>query len=178
VTEAVALMLGRLRRDPEFLVGVLGADQEVAGALAGPSREVLRTGQLVFARWCLVMVRFEQTLYAAPGGDLAGAWWDLVESLQGLRRPDGRRAPDWASKIHLAVAPVYYQSYLLGELLASQLEQAVRERVGGFVGRPEAGAFLAERVFAPGAIHPWRHLVARATGSPLGPAAFLAGLAA
>jgi peptidyl-dipeptidase A len=178
VTEAVALMLGRLRRDPEFLVGVLGADEAAAAALTKPSREVLRTGQLVFARWCLVMVRFERALYADPGRDLAGTWWDLVESLQGLHRPEGRTAPDWASKIHLAVAPVYYQSYLLGELLASQLEQAVRERVGGFVGRPEAGTYLAERVFGPGASHPWRELVARATGSPLGPAAFLAGLAA
>jgi peptidyl-dipeptidase A len=176
VTEAVALMLGRLRRDPEFLVGVLGADEAAAAALTKPSREVLRTGQLVFARWCLVMVRFERAMYADPGRDLAGTWWDLVESLQGLRRPEGRTAPDWASKIHLAVAPVYYQSYLLGELLASQLEQAVRERVGGFVGRPEAGALLAERVFAPGASHPWRELATRATGSPLAPAAFLTGL--
>jgi peptidyl-dipeptidase A len=117
-------------------------------------------------------------MYADPGRDLVGAWWDLVESLQGLRRPEGRTAPDWASKIHLAVAPVYYQSYLLGELLASQLDQAVREGAGGFVGRPAAGAFLAERVFAPGATQPWRELVASATGSPLGPAAFLAGLAA
>jgi peptidyl-dipeptidase A len=178
VTEAVALMLGRLRRDPEFLVEVLGADRPAAAALAGPSREVLRTGQLVFARWCLVMVRFERAMYSSPGRDLVGTWWDLVESLQGLRRPEGRTAPDWASKIHLAVSPVYYQSYLLGELLAAQLERSVRERAGGFVGRPEAGAFLAERVFAPGATRPWRDLVASATGSPLGPAAFLAGAAA
>ena len=178
VTEAVALMLGRLRRDPEFLVGVLGADTAAAAALTGPSREVLRTGQLVFARWCLVVVRFERALYADPGADLTSTWWDLVASLQGLRRPAGRTAPDWASKIHLAVAPVYYQSYLLGELLASQLDQAVRAHAGGFVGRPEAGAFLAERVFAPGATRSWRDLVASATGSPLGSAAFLAGLAA
>jgi peptidyl-dipeptidase A len=178
VTEAVALMLGRLRRDPEFLVEVLGADQAAAAALTGPSREVLRTGQLVFARWCLVMVRFERAMYADPGRDLAGTWWDLVESLQGLRRPEGRTTPDWASKIHLAVSPVYYQSYLLGELLASQLDLAVRERLGGFVGRPEAGRFLAERVFAPGASRPWRDLVDHATGQRLGPAAFLAGLAA
>jgi peptidyl-dipeptidase A len=178
VTEAVALMLGRLRRDPEFLVGVLGADRDEAAALTGPSREVLRTGQLVFARWCLVVIRFERAMYADPGRDLAGAWWDLVESLQDVRRPEGRSAPDWASKIHLAVAPVYYQSYLLGELLASQLDRAVRDHAGGFVGRLDAGAFLAERVFAPGATQPWRDLVASATGSPLGPGAFLAGLAA
>ena len=141
-TEAVALMLARLRRDPEFLLGVLGADRAAADALAGPSRQVLRTGQLGFARWCLVVVGFERVLYADPGRDLAGIWWDLVETLQGVHRPDGRAAPDWASKIHLAVAPVYYQSYLLGELLASQLDQAVREHAGGFVGRPAAGAFL------------------------------------
>ena len=177
-TEAVALMLGRLRRDPEFLVGVLGADPAAAAALAGPSREVLRTGQLVFARWCLVMVRFEQAMYADPGRDLVATWWDLVGSLQDLRRPEGRTAPDWASKIHLAVSPVYYQSYLLGELMAFQVDAAVREAVGGFVGRPEAGAFLAERVFAPGASRPWRELVVHATGRPLGPEAFLAGLAA
>jgi len=176
-TEAVALMLGRLRRDPAFLVAVLGADPAAAAALAAPSREVLRTGQLVFARWCLVMVRFEQAMYADPGRDLVATWWDLVESLQGLRRPEGRTAADWASKIHLAVAPVYYQSYLLGELMAFQVDAAVREAVGGFVGRPEAGAFLAERVFAPGASRTWGDLVVHATGRPLGTEAFLAGLA-
>jgi peptidyl-dipeptidase A len=177
-TEAVALMLGRLRRDPEFLVAVLGADPAAAAALAAPSRQVLRTGQLVFARWCLVMVRFEQAMYADPGRDLATTWWDLVESLQELRRPEGRTTPDWASKIHLAVAPVYYQSYLLGELLAFQVDAAVREAAGGFVGRPDAGAFLAERVFAPGASLTWRDLVVHATGRTLGPEAFLAGLGA
>src|SRR6266508_4473716 len=177
-TEAVALMLGRLRRDPELLVAVLGADPATAAGLAAPSREVLRTGQLVFARWCLVMVRFEQAMYADPGRDLAATWWDLVESLQGLRRPEGRTTPDWASKIHLAVAPVYYQSYLLGELMAFQVDAAVREAVGGFVGRPDAGAFLAERVFEPGASRTWRDLVVHATGRPLGPEAFLAGLEA
>ncbi|HYT26617.1 MAG TPA: M2 family metallopeptidase [Actinomycetota bacterium] len=175
-TEAVALMLGRLRRDPEFLVGVAGADAGAARALADASREVLRTGMLVFARWCLVMVRFEQAMYADPGRDLAAAWWDLVEELQGVHRPDGRTAPDWASKIHLAVSPVYYQNYLLGELLASQLDAAVRERCGGFVGRPEAGAFLVDRVFSPGASFTWTGLVESATGRRLTPEAFVAGL--
>jgi len=175
-TEAVALMLGRLRRDPDFLVGVAGAEPEAGRALGGASREMLRAGMLVFARWCLVMVRFEQALYADPGRDLSATWWDLVEELQGVRRPEGRTQPDWASKIHLAVSPVYYQSYLLGELMASQLDQAVRAEAGGFVGRPEAGAFLVERVFAPGASLAWMGLIESATGRPLTPEAFVAGL--
>jgi peptidyl-dipeptidase A len=172
-TEAVALMLGRLRRDPEFLVTVAAADPDAVRALDAASREVLRAGMLVFARWCLVMVRFEQALYADPGRDLATTWWDLVERLQGVHRPEGRAQPDWASKIHLAVSPVYYQSYLLGELLAFQLDATVRARFGGFVGRPEAGRFLAERVFAPGATLPWAGLVEHATGRPLGSDAFV-----
>jgi peptidyl-dipeptidase A len=175
-TEAVALMLGRLRRDPDFLVGVAGAGPEAARALVGASREVLRAGMLVFARWCLVMVNFERALYADPGRDLPATWWDLVEELQGVRRPEGRTQPDWASKIHLAASPVYYQNYLLGELMASQLDAAVRDRCGGFVGRPEAGAFLVERVFAPGASLPWMGLIESATGRPLTPEAFVAGL--
>jgi peptidyl-dipeptidase A len=176
-TEAIALMFGRLRRDPEFLVAVAGAHRAAATALAGPSREVLRIGQLVFARWCLVMVSFERALYADPGRDLVGAWWDLVESLQGIPRPEGRTAPDWASKIHLASSPVYYQSYLLGELMAFQVEAAVRAAAGGFVGRPAAGELLTERVFAPGAARPWADLVEAATGRPLGVDAFVAALA-
>jgi len=175
-TEAVALMLGRLRRDPEFLVGVAGADPAAARVLGTASRQVLRTGTLVFARWCLVMVRFEQALYADPGQDLSATWWDLVEGLQHVHRPEGRAQPDWASKTHLAVSPVYYQSYLLGELLAAQLDRAVRAGAGGFVNRPEAGRFLVERVFAPGASLAWMGLIESATGRPLTPEAFVAGL--
>jgi peptidyl-dipeptidase A len=172
-TEAVALMLGRLRRDPDFLTRILGAGTGQAAALARRSQELLRDERLVFTRWCMVMVRFEQALYRDPAADLSGIWWDLVERLQDLHRPDGRDRPDWAAKIHLAVSPVYYQNYLLGELMAAQLDAAVRDAAGGFIGRPEAGTFLTERVFAPGASPTWSGLVEAATGRPLGVAALL-----
>ena len=94
---------------------------------------------LVFARWVLVMTHFERGLYADPDADHDTAWWDLVERFQLITRPDGRHAPDWAAKIHVALAPVYYQNYLLGELVASQLQATLRDRFGGIVGRPDAG---------------------------------------
>ncbi|HEX9343526.1 MAG TPA: peptidase M3, partial [Actinomycetota bacterium] len=172
-TEAVALMLGRLRRDPDFLTQILGADPRQAATLARRSQELLRDERLVFIRWCLVMVRFEQAIYRDPAADLTSVWWDLVERLQGLHRPEGRQQPDWAAKIHLAHAPVYYQNYALGELMAAQLDAAVRAAAGGFIGRPEAGAFLTERVFAPGASFTWSGLIESATGRPLGVEAFL-----
>ena len=56
-----------------------------------------------------------------PDGDHDDRWWDLVERFQLVRRPDDRHAPDWAAKIHIAAAPVYYHNYLFGEMVASQL---------------------------------------------------------
>jgi len=113
------------------------------------------------------MCHFERALYRDPGADHRTRWWDLVERYQLVRRPDDRDAPDWASKIHLAVAPVYYQNYLYGELMASQVQASMRADAGGIVDRPEAGAWLVERVFRAGASRRWDRLVAEATGEPL-----------
>ena len=166
-TEGIAMLFGRLTRDPDWLATVAGIPRgtvdEVAPALAGTRR----AGLLVFARWVLVMTTFERALYADPEADLDSLWWDLVQRHQRVHRPDGRTAPDWAAKIHLAAAPVYYQNYLYGELFASQLDATLARRAGGLVDRTDAGALLARDVFAPGASLRWDHLVARATGEPL-----------
>jgi hypothetical protein len=45
------------------------------------------------------------------------------------------------------------------------------------VNRKDAGDFLAEHVFAPGASLRWDHLIERATGTPLTPAALARDLA-
>ena len=165
-TEAVAMLMGRQSKDAAFLHEVVGVPAAQAEAAASALAEHLRLGQLIFARWGLVMVRFEQALYGDPEADLDSLWWDLVEDLQAVPRPEGRHAPDWAAKIHIATVPVYYQNYLLGELTASQLLAALGAPL---VGRPEVGAWLRERVFAPGARWPWDELLRRATGEGLNP---------
>ncbi len=166
-TEGVAMLFGRLTHDPRWLgtvAGVPAADVESLTPRLAASR---RAAFLVFARWVLVMTHFERALYADPGQDLDDAWWSLVERYQLVSRPPGRRADDWASKIHLAVAPVYYQNYLYGELVASQLHAAITARSGELVDNESAGHYLAEQFFAPGAALRWDHLIERATGEPL-----------
>ena len=66
-------------------------------------------------------------------------WWELVERFQLVAPPAGRRAPDWAAKIHIACAPVYYHTYLYGQIVASQLAATLERECGGLVDRPEAG---------------------------------------
>ena len=91
-----------------------------------------------------------------------------------MRRPEERHAPDWAAKIHIAVAPVYYHNYLFGELIASQLAATA----GQLVDRADAGKFLSTKVFSPGASVRWDALIAQATGAPLSPQAFARELVA
>jgi peptidyl-dipeptidase A len=172
-TEGIAMLMGRLPRDPTWLRDVAEVDDGDVDAIAPALAEAQRAALLVFARWVLVMTNFERSLYADPDADLDALWWNLVEQHQLVRRPDGRQAPDWAAKIHLAAAPVYYQNYLYGELFASQLDATLRTRAGGLVDRRDAGALLRDDVFAPGASLRWDALVERATGEPLS-AAYLA----
>jgi peptidyl-dipeptidase A len=122
------------------------------------------------------MYRFEQLLYEDPDReDLNEAWWDLVERIQLVERPPGRDEPDWAAKIHVAVAPVYYHNYMLGNLIAAQLREYLEKYVtrGPFYESEAAGRYMLEAIFAPGARENWRDTVLRATGEPLDPACFL-----
>ena len=71
---------------------------------------------------------------------------------------------------------MYYHNYILGELTASQLTHAIGNTVTGghLVDNKAAGAFLSERLFAPGAIRPWNDTLAHATGERLSVSHFVA----
>jgi peptidyl-dipeptidase A len=171
-TEAIAQLMGRLSLNGEWLASVAGLTAEEVASVAGPARERLRFLMLVFVRWVLVVVNFERALYADPGQNLNRLWWDLVERYQLLRRPDGRDEPDWAAKIHLALYPAYYQNYMLGELMASHIQAWLKRECGTFVGNPEAGRLLRERLFAAGASADWDETLEAVTGERLDPRHF------
>lgn len=164
VTEGIAILMGRLAGDAEWLERVVGAD---TAGIAADLRAARAAEMLVFARWVLVMTNFERSLYADPDSDLDARWWELVGRYQLIPAPAGRARPDWAAKIHVACAPVYYHCYLYGHLVASQLSATLERECGGLVDRPAAGALLRERIFHPGQSVRWDRLLEQATGEPL-----------
>ncbi len=178
-TEAIAMLFGRLAKSPGWMrdMGVVdGASVERIGVAIAREQ---RAQMLVFSRWAQVMGRFERALYADPDQDLNALWWDLKRRYQGLAppdRPDG--AADWAAKIHVVVAPVYYHNYLLGECFASQLHARLESEAlgedGSYAGRAEVGRWLTEQVFRSGARMHYDALARAATGSPVVPDAFAA----
>ncbi|MFM8934068.1 MAG: M2 family metallopeptidase, partial [Gemmataceae bacterium] len=178
-TEGIAMQFERFSKKTKFLaamgIPVTNPLQFEAGA-----SKALRARLLIFSRWCQVMLRFEKSMYEKPDQDLNKLWWDLVEKYQGLKRPEERNQPDYASKIHIVSAPVYYHNYMMGELFASQVHDALcRKLYPGesprdviYINNKEVGTFLKEKVFSKGRLLPWNDLVRTATGENLNAKAF------
>lgn len=174
-TEAIAMLFGRMGANPQWMQDMGLIDSTEKAKIATESYQVLRLEQLTFSRWAQVMYRFEKAMYENPDQDLNTLWWNLVEKYQMIQRPEGRNEPDWASKIHIATSPCYYHNYLLGELLASQLNHYITAnivksddfRFQSFYGNKEAGNYLTQKVFMPGASLYWNEMIEKATGEKL-----------
>jgi len=165
-TEAMALLAGRQAYKLDSLHCLIGetsnpALQKVEGGL--------KRRQLVFSRWVLVMTEFESQLYSNPFQDLNKLWWSLVEKHQKITPPKDRSGGfDWACKYHIGLAPVYYFSYLLGEMFASAIQESLAKECGDKgLSNEKTGRFLQEKLFAPGNRMPWSDLVTHVTGKPL-----------
>lgn len=162
-TEAMALIAGRRAYMPEVLCH-LSSYEASKDVLIQKAWDSLQRRQLIFSRWVLVMTYFERELYKNPEQDLNRLWWNLVHKYQKIPIPLGREGKgDWASKYHISLAPVYYYSYLLGELFAS----AIEEKLGAELGTPASGEFLQSKLFAPGNARTWEALIQEVTGEPL-----------
>ncbi len=174
-TEAIAMIFGRFSSNANWMKEMLGISDAEKEKVAEIAKKSLRLQQLVFSRWSQVMYRFEKALYANPDQDLNKLWWDLVVKYQGMKKPEGRTEPDWATKVHIATSPCYYHNYHLGELLASQLFYTISEKVlkvkaednPSFYGKKEVGEYLIKNVFAPGAKYYWNDMIEKATGEKL-----------
>lgn len=172
-TEAMALLAGRQAYREDSLPLLVGNQKQ---ALIKKANESLKRRQLIFSRWVLVMTAFESSLYANPDQDLNGLWWSCVEKYQRIKKPAARENKwDWATKYHIGLAPVYYFSYLLGEMFASSIQEALQKECGSMeISTKEAGAFLSEKLFKPGNRMSWNELVKNVTGHYLTPDAWLA----
>jgi peptidyl-dipeptidase A len=180
-TEGVAMMFERLSKHGEFLTK-MGLTVPDIKEFDETGAKTLRYRLLIFSRWCQVMLRFEKGMYENPEQDLNKLWWDLVEKYQLVKRPPGRSAPDYASKIHIVSAPVYYHNYMMGELFASQVHHAIAREVYNkapaegviYVDNKEVGEFMKKKVFGPGRTMTWDELTKFATGESLNAKAFAA----
>jgi peptidyl-dipeptidase A len=178
-TEGIAMLFQKFSNSADWLKG-MGVTVADPAAFNRTGKKLQQVELLVFSRWAQVMFRFEKGLYENPKQDLNALWWNLVEKYQAIKKPKGRNAPDYGSKIHIVVAPAYYHNYLMGQLFASQVHHTVvKDVLGGgdpktaqYFGNAKVGAYFKEKVFGPGRTLPWNELTRFATGQPLNAKAF------
>lgn len=168
-TEAIALIAGRQAYSSPFLIG----------DLAPKAIEGLIRRQQIFSRWVLVMTYFERELYQNPHQDLNKLWWSLVQKFQKITPPLGRENKnDWAAKYHISLSPVYYYSYLLGEMFASAIEYTLEQKLSSSdLANPEVGRLLQQKLFQCGNSMAWDKLITHVTGEPLNAKAWLQQMA-
>ena len=174
-TEAVAMMFGGMAYSGKWMQSEYGLSDEEAKMIEGVGFDLVKKQQLIFSRWCQVMLRFEKAMYEDPDQDLNQLWWDLAEKYQHVKKPEGRDMPDFATKDHIASVPVYYHNYQLGELMATQVMAYIMANVTNgemFNGKPEVGQYMVEKIFKPGARLEWNELIKQATGEGLNPKFF------
>src|SRR5260370_41284788 len=121
--EGVGMMFEGLATGRAWL-GKMGQGVDEPKMFDETAVKMQRNQLLIFSRWCQVMLRFEKGMYENPDQDLNRLWWGLVQKYQEVKPPAGRNAPDYASKIHIVSAPVYYHNSQMDQHFASQAHHA------------------------------------------------------
>ena len=135
-TEAMALLAGRQAYRVRSLPMLVGDSGKASANISSRKQTIsLRRRQLIFSSWVLVMTDFEESSIESHTR-FERSLVDPAERFQKMKPLSSRKSWDWATKYHVGLAPVYYFSYLLGELFASSIEErfpvfAIQERRGG-----------------------------------------------
>jgi len=176
------MLFGSFPKVPKFLevVGLSGDELKKFGPAALQS---LIAEKLIFSRWTQVMLRFEESMYRDPKQDLQALWWKLKKQYQLLNENDAKTSDsaDYAAKLHVVAAPVYYHNYMMGDLFASQVWSHVAKTFDNakpfetvFIGEKskEIGNYFKEKIFAPGNMANWEELTIHATNHELSAKSF------
>lgn len=129
------------------------------------SPSLVNINNLIKLYWSITVVEFERKLYESPRENLNEIWWGLVEEIQGIQRPSyWSQLPCWAAKPHLTTLPVYYQNYLIGDILAAQIEKTLTSNFGSWYNE-DAFEYLKKTIIHPGQSKSWSNILTTFNGS-------------
>ena len=144
VTEGIAILMGRLAGDAEWLERVLGVDPAAVAALA---RRAPAGARRRAARLHALGARDDELRALALRRSRGGPRRALVGARRALpaRAPPGRaqRARTGRRRSTWPARPSTTTTISTGNIVASQLAATLERECGGLVDRPEAGRLLA-----------------------------------
>ena len=107
---------------------------------------------------------FEFKAYENPDQDLNRLWSQLRARYMFV--PENE-TPQWAAQSIYTTHPIYFQNYILADVIAAQTIAHLREKYGRLLGNAEVSKFLIENYYSPGASIDWSEKIKKATGRKL-----------
>ena len=155
VAQLPALMMYR----PETATRVFGLTREQAQAIG----EQYRFKEMYDLRETMADALFEFEAYAEPAQDLNALYNRIHSQYLGV---DMHGQPVWAYNPLYGSDPIYLQSYVVGEIIARQIEHTLDQRFGHNWGW-DAGSYLRSHFYSCGARLSVDQLMKQGTGEQL-----------
>jgi oligoendopeptidase F len=169
-SEAMAELMSYTVNDTGWLatMGLRPSEVAAAGAMSmGPWFAYLRQRS--------AHALFEYEAYANPDGELDLMNAGIESRLLGC---EFNESPRWAAEPNAWYSryPVYWQNYVLADVVASQIHHDLRRRFGSVWRNQEALAYIKEQYWRPGGSVDWQEKLRRGTGEPMNTRALVADL--
>ncbi|MGH3055597.1 MAG: hypothetical protein ACRDL7_11535, partial [Gaiellaceae bacterium] len=164
LSEGVAECLGHFAYDAHWLERAASVSPERAAQLE-------RVGKMQLLLWLRRSIcanaYFELSAYGNLGGNLDSLYAATYRRFACVELPPGRY---FGYRDMFATGPLYFQSYLYANMIATQLRDAMRSQFGvsDLTREKRVAGWLTAYMFGPGASVPWPEKIRRATGKPLG----------
>jgi peptidyl-dipeptidase A len=123
-----------------------------------------KTSRLLRLRNLVALSTFEFQAYDHPDQDLNRLWSETRSKYLFVQENE---TPQWASQSIFTTHPIYFQNYIIADLITAQTIAHLKNSHGTLLDNPEVSKFLIGSYYAPGASVDWQEKIEKATGSKL-----------
>jgi peptidyl-dipeptidase A len=123
-----------------------------------------KASRLLRIRNLIAASAFEFEAYENPDQDLNRLWSQLRARYMFV--PENE-TPQWAAQSMYTTHPIYFQNYVLADVIAAQTITHLRDKYGRLLGNSRVSKFLIENYYSPGASIDWPEKIKNATGRKL-----------
>lgn len=158
-TEGIAEIFGYISHHPAWMAYMGLSDSEIKQAQKGA-----KGPWFFYLRQRTSFCLFEYEVYKNPEQDIDALFARTEADILGGGLNMTSR---WAANAWYVNYPVYWQNYVLADVIASQVHHHLDAEVGSLYTSPEAYNFVIQNYIAQGALVPWMEKIERATGKRL-----------
>jgi peptidyl-dipeptidase A len=123
-----------------------------------------KVSRLLRLRNLVALSTFEFQAYDNPDQDLNRLWSKTRSKYLFVQENE---TPQWASQSIYTTHPIYFQNYILADLIAAQTLAHLKDSHKTLLDNPEVSKFLISNYYAPGASIDWQDKIEKATGRKL-----------